>query len=131
MQWIGCAVLTVALLAFFMWEIPVVSIRMGGYYGFELYSLPHWLDAISNTLSTMAQLLMAFSKWEQWIYWISAAVPQIWMWGGAAGFGMDYNLTLLFSIYLTLNVRGFFLWYNRSVAGQKSNIDIEVTEENK
>jgi len=51
--------------------------------------LAHFLDAISNTLSATAQILLAFSKWEQWIFWVTAAVPQIWMWAGAAGFGID------------------------------------------
>jgi len=65
---------------------------------FELYSLPHILDSLSNTVCCMAKLLMMFSRWELWVFWVLGAINGMVMWAGASGFGIDYNLTILFTV---------------------------------
>jgi len=57
---------------------------------------------ITNSISTTGQILMMFSKWEQFIFHVVVMPPQIAMWAGAAGFGVDYNITILFIINLSL-----------------------------
>ncbi|KNE64001.1 nicotinamide mononucleotide transporter PnuC [Allomyces macrogynus ATCC 38327] len=96
------------------YEIPAFSKALAGVYAYEDMPWPHALDAASVTLSIAAQVLQTGRFWEQWLAWIAVDIVQIAMFAGIAGFGIDFNLITMWSLFLINAVVGAVLWYRRS-----------------
>ncbi|KNE67531.1 nicotinamide mononucleotide transporter PnuC, partial [Allomyces macrogynus ATCC 38327] len=96
------------------YEIPAFSKALAGVYAYEDMPWPHALDAASVTLSIAAQVLQTGRFWEQWLAWIAVDIVQIAMFAGIAGFGIDFNLITMWSLFLINAVVGAILWYRRS-----------------
>lgn len=104
---------TVALGVGFYYEIPAFSKWLTDIYFFEDSPAPHILDAASNALSVTAQILLILRMWEQWVFWIVVDFVQIAMFAGVAGFGVDFNILCMWSLFLLNAFYGLRTWWKR------------------
>ncbi|ORZ32914.1 nicotinamide mononucleotide transporter-domain-containing protein, partial [Catenaria anguillulae PL171] len=105
----------VALGVAFYYEIPAIATAMTGSYFYADYPLPHILDASAVALQVVAQLLMTGRFWEQWVLWIVADVVQILMFSGIAGANVfDFNIVVMWSLFLINAMFGLVTWYRRA-----------------
>lgn len=84
-----------------------------GIYFFEDNQEAHMLDAATNGLNIIGQLLLLFRYWEQWVFWIAVDCLQVVMYSGVAGFGVDFNILFMWSLYLVNAVFGLYVWFMR------------------
>ncbi|CAF2499604.1 unnamed protein product [Rotaria sp. Silwood2] len=80
--WIFIILLCIGLGAVFFYEIPAFSKLLTSQYLFETMLLPHILDALTNALSVVAQFLLIFCYWEQYLMWIIVNIMSIIMYSG-------------------------------------------------
>jgi len=112
LKWFLALSLCVGLGFAFYYEIPEFSKAIEGYYVFEDDEIPHRLDAISNALSILGQILLNGRYMEQWLFWITSNCIQIAMYAGVAGFGQDINILLMFSLFQLNALRGLYVWFS-------------------
>ncbi|KAL7752821.1 hypothetical protein RI367_001824 [Sorochytrium milnesiophthora] len=107
----GVAALTVLV----YYEIPVFARLLTGGYVFEHAPVPRRLDALANSLSVIAQVLMTRMYWEQWLFWIASNVVQMAMFSGVvAGAGVDFNVLTMWTLFLINACCGLYVWLKRS-----------------
>ena len=75
-------VLIVGLGVMFFYEIPAFARALTKEYAFDNDLLPHILDASTNAVSFVAQFLLIFCYWEQYILWQCANIIGIFMYSG-------------------------------------------------
>lgn len=80
--WILVVILSVGLGFLFYFEIPAFSKLLTSQYFFEENFVPHLFDAITNTISVLAQFLLIFCFWEQYILWVAVNIIGIIMYSG-------------------------------------------------
>lgn len=80
--WILVIILCVGLGALFYYEIPAFAKLLTSQYFFETMLVPHILDASTNAISVVAQFLLIFCYWEQYILWFCVNVMGIIMYSG-------------------------------------------------
>ena len=119
-KWIAVIIGTFILGVIFYWEIPAFSRALVGYYIFDmdnqdLFSVPRLFDASTNAMSIVAQFLLIFRYREQWIFWIIIDVIQIAMFAGIAGFGVSFNIIVMWSLFLINAIFGCYQWWTRSL----------------
>lgn len=88
------------------------------------------LDAATNGLNIIGQLLLLFRYWEQWIFWIAVDCLQIVMYSGVAGFGVDFNILFMWSLYLVNALFGLYVWFMRERYLRNQDV-IEKLKKNK
>lgn len=98
----------------FYFEIPAFSRALTGYYVFAPEDVgtfaPLILDASSNAFNVVAQLLMLNRYWEQWICWIAVDLIQITMWSGVSTFPADFNILVMWTLFLINACLGLYVW---------------------
>ncbi len=70
------------LIVLFYYEIPIFSKYLTSTYFFENRFIPHLLDAITNGLSVIGQVLLIACYWEQYIIWTFVNLMLIVMYSG-------------------------------------------------
>lgn len=131
LQWTLSLLLSLGLGFAFYYEIPEVAKLIEGSYIFENDEVPRRLDATTNALSVVAQILMIMRFREQWIFWIAIDVIQIAMYVGVAGFGISFNITAMWILFLLNAFYGFYIWFIKSKPEdelQKKDNSIVLTE---
>jgi nicotinamide mononucleotide transporter PnuC len=113
-QRLGVLVLAAALAVIFYFEIPAVACLLTGEYTYQHRRVPHILDSIAVALSVLAQILLTKRYWEQWVLWISVDIVQIAMFSGVGGFGIDFNIVFMWSLFLINALCGVKVWYRRA-----------------
>jgi len=101
----------------------LIGVFLGSAVGIFLYglilekiggNLP-FVDALTNVLSVVAQILCVKRYMEQWILWIIIDVASVFMWAVAFINGGENIATLImWSIYLLNAVFMFVKWYKES-----------------
>ena len=81
-RWILVLVLCLGLGALFYYEIPAFSKLLTSQYFFETMLVPHIFDAATNAISVVAQFLLIFCYWEQYILWFTVNIIAILMYSG-------------------------------------------------
>ena len=100
--WCLTLILSCFLITLFYYEIPLFSKFLTSSYLFEDRLLPHILDAITNGLSVVGQILLVACYWEQYIIWTVVNLMLIVMYSGREIFTfkkMTKNLSFLRSIW--------------------------------
>ncbi|KAJ3120706.1 hypothetical protein HK098_004392 [Nowakowskiella sp. JEL0407] len=113
LQWVGALLLLTGCVFAFYFEIPVFAKAIAGSYVFEGNNTPRALDACTNGLNIVAQILLLGRFWEQWIFWLSVNILQIIMYAGIAGFGFSFNVVVMWSFFLVNSVYGLYTWIKR------------------
>jgi nicotinamide mononucleotide transporter len=80
--WCLVLFLSLILIVFFYYEIPLFSEYLTSEYLFENKSVPHILDAITNGLSVIGEILLIACYWEQYIIWTFVNLMLIVMYSG-------------------------------------------------
>lgn len=80
--WILTILSSCFLIFLFYFEIPLVSKYLIGSYLFETRFIPHLLDAITNGLSVIGQILLIACYFEQYIIWTFVNLVLIVMYSG-------------------------------------------------
>ncbi|CAF1172662.1 unnamed protein product [Adineta steineri] len=80
--WLFVLLSSSLIILLFYYEIPWFSKLLTGSYYFEDKPLPHKLDAATNGLSVIAQILMVACYWEQYIIWTVVNLMLIFMYSG-------------------------------------------------
>lgn len=111
----------------FYYEIPAFSIALTGTYPYESnqYIVSHILDAISNSLIIIGNILMLQQYVDQWILWFLIDIISITMYSGV-GNKPDFNILVMSCIYIMNALYGFILWINTYLK-QKNNTVINLT----
>lgn len=112
-QWLGTSVVVVGLSFGLYYEIPLFARWISGVYYFEDLEVPRRLEATSISLSIMAQVLMTYRFWEQWLLWITINCIQIAMYSGVAGFGVDFNIVAMWTLFQANALMGLYQWVVR------------------
>ncbi|KAI9218185.1 nicotinamide mononucleotide transporter-domain-containing protein [Blastocladiella britannica] len=107
-----------AMAAALFYEIPAFSTALTGAYYYADSDVPHSLDAIAVALQVAAQILMTMCVWEQWILWIAADVVQIIMFSGAIAVNsFDFNICVMWSLFLINALVGLYVWFRKAHSG--------------
>ena len=129
-RWLLVLVVCVGLAAAFFYEISAFSKWLTSQYYFENMLVPRILDATTNALSVVAQFLLIFCYWEQYILWICVNLMAIFMYSGecretsdemnvcAFSLGLlqtklDINLLLVWIMLFINSVVGLYTWFVR------------------
>lgn len=80
--WAIVLVLCVGLGALFFYEIPAFSKLLTSQYFFETMLVPRIFDASTNAISVVAQFLLIFCYWEQYVLWLCVNIIAIIMYSG-------------------------------------------------
>ncbi|CAF1161572.1 unnamed protein product [Adineta steineri] len=80
--WLFVLLSSSLVILFFYYEIPWFARLFTEKYFFEKEPLPHILDAATNGLSVIAQILMVACYWEQYIIWTVVNLMLIFMYSG-------------------------------------------------
>ncbi len=105
------------------WAVLAISVIGTAGYGYWLSTLPGqntpFMDALTNTLSIIAMILMAQRYSEQWTLFIVVNAVSVVMWGYRllAGNPDAATMVLMWGAYLVNSVYGFRLW-NLGAAAQ-------------
>jgi nicotinamide mononucleotide transporter PnuC len=110
----GLLVLLGGLIITFYFEIPAFAIALTGSYFYQDNRPAFWLDVLSNSFSIVAQILLTFRYREQWIFWILVNCIQIAMFSGVGGFGIDFNVLCMWSMFLINSLYGCYRWFKES-----------------
>jgi HTH-type transcriptional repressor of NAD biosynthesis genes len=121
-KWLLVIIATIMLSFGFYYEIPPFTIALTGSYPFSDNPVPWKLDAISNALNVVAQVLLIGRYWEQWILWITVDCMQIAMYTGIAGFGISLNIIVMWCLFLINALFGIKIWFLRWY--QKTNLSL-------
>ncbi|CAF1034204.1 unnamed protein product [Didymodactylos carnosus] len=113
LKWIFVIILCAALAPMFYWEIPAFSKLITKQYIFETMITPHILDALTNSLSVVAQVLVIFRYWEQYILWLAVNVMNIIMYSGLLQTPLDINLLLAWIVSSIYTLVGLYTWFRR------------------
>ena len=70
------------------------------------------LDACSNAFNVIAQQLNVNRHWQQWPAWIAVNCIQIAMWSGVSTFPADFNILVMWSLFLVNSLCGLYVWFN-------------------
>jgi nicotinamide mononucleotide transporter len=131
-NWCLTLFLSFILIILFYYEIPIFSKYLTSEYLFETRFIPHILDAITNGLSVIGEVLLIACYWEQYIIWTFVNLMLIIMYSGKSilffsslpesfvfflkgffGTTRDINLLIVW-IMLTCNSScGLYTWYHR------------------
>lgn len=136
--WIIVVFLSAALAVLFFYEIPAFSKLLTSSYAFETKLAPHIFDACTNSLSVIAQFLLIFCYWEQYILWLSVNLLGIVMYSGefdefffqhdfpfvfslslspiegALSTGFDVNILIVWIMLAINSLVGCYTWFRRS-----------------
>ena len=114
-QWIFYVTLCFLVGVAFYFEIPAFSRALTGYYVFDPEAVgtyaPLVLDSCSNAFNVVAQILMLWRYWEMWIFWILVDIVQIAMWTGVSTFPADFNITVMWTLFLVNACLGLYVWF--------------------
>ena len=116
------AFLTIALSLSFYFLIPVIDEflhtkilqenKNSSYkYPFTQKALPHWFDALTNSFSITAQILMLWRFKNQWWLWIVVNVLQIIMYSGINGWGVDVPMIIMWGFFLINAIYSLWNWF--------------------
>jgi len=123
LNFVGLLFLVSLLIVIFYFEIPAFSIWLTGYYFYADNQTAFWLDVLSNSFSIIAQILLTYRYREQWIFWIMINLIQISMFAGVGGFGIDFNVLCMWSLFLMNSIYGCYQWFTKS---NIQNTEIEI-----
>lgn len=114
-QWFLVIVFSAILSIAFYYEIPpfTESITGEGTYPYQPLSAARILDSSSNALNIVAQILLTYRFWQQWILWIIVDCMQIAMFTGVGGFGININIVVMWCIFLLNALYGLYSWFMR------------------
>ena len=112
-EWILTLCFGVGIYFGFYYEIPKFVEAVGGEYLFYDNDTARILDAATNSLNIIGQLLSLYRFWEQWFFWITVDCLQIAMYAGIAGFGINFNILFMWCLFLTNALFGLALWVKR------------------
>jgi nicotinamide mononucleotide transporter PnuC len=112
-QWLAIGMLTCGFGVAFYYEIPVFAKALTGTYYFEGKLIPRILDSVANALSITAQILSLYRFWQQWIFWIAIDCIQIAMYAGIAGYGIQFNIMVMWILFLINATVGLYRWIGR------------------
>lgn len=118
--WFLTICLSVILIVLFFYEIPFFSIYFTSKYVFEGDFYPHLLDAMTNGLSVLGQILLILRYWEQYIIWTSVNLMLIVMYSGLLKTSIDINQLLVWIMFTGNSTIGMYTWYNRWKTGKES-----------
>lgn len=114
-EWFMILIFTGLCAVMFYYEIPAFAKALTGQYYFENNEIPHVLDAVTNGLSITAQILSLNRYWQQWIFWITIDCIQIAMFSGVAGYGIQFNILIMWILFLVNALFRLFMWWRRSL----------------
>ncbi len=99
----------------FYYEIPpfTEAIAGEGTYPYQPVSSARILDSATNALNIVAQILLIYRFWEQWILWVAVDCMQIAMFTGVGGFGININIVIMWCIFLINALYGLYSWFKR------------------
>lgn len=109
-QWLLILFSTCCLGVVFYYEIPVFAEALIGNYYFKDNIIPRILDSVASTLSVSAQILLLYRFWQQWIFWIAINCVQMAMYSGVAGYGIQINMIIMWSLFLINASAGLYRW---------------------
>jgi len=112
-QWGLILFLTCCFGVAFYYEIPAFAEALTGDYYFKDKLAPRILDSVANALSITAQILSIYRFWQQWIFWIVIDCVQIAMYSGVAGYGIQFNILVMWSLFLINAIVGLVGWVKR------------------
>ncbi|RPA79729.1 nicotinamide mononucleotide transporter PnuC [Ascobolus immersus RN42] len=118
-------VVSVGLGSAFYYEIPAFARAITGVYFFEGQLAPNICDATTNALSIIAQVLMMFRFWEQWVLWIIVDIIQVLMYSGAVGPELNVNIFLMWLLFLFNAFFGCWRWWKRAKMQEVKKADLE------
>jgi nicotinamide mononucleotide transporter PnuC len=81
-EWIFVIILCGGFGVLFYYEIPAFSKLLTKQYFFETMLVPHILDASTNAISVVGQVLLTLCYWEQYILWTCVNLIAILMYSG-------------------------------------------------
>jgi HTH-type transcriptional repressor of NAD biosynthesis genes len=110
-KWLLVLISSLLLSVGFYYEIPPFTILLTGSYAFTDNQIPWKLDAVSNALNVVAQILLIGRYWEQWILWIAVDCMQIAMYTGVARFGIEINIITMWCLFLVNALFGCKIWF--------------------
>jgi nicotinamide mononucleotide transporter PnuC len=125
MQRLLVVVVCVGLGTAFYYEIPAFARAVTGVYFFEGQMAPRVCDASTNAMSIVAQVLMMFRFWEQWVLWIIVDIIQVLMYSGAVGPELNVNVFLMWFLFLCNAFFGCWRWWKRARMQEKQKEDLE------
>ncbi|CAF3656435.1 unnamed protein product [Adineta steineri] len=111
--WLFIIILCVGLAFLFYYEIPAFSKLLTSQYFFETNFVPHLLDASTNTLSVVAQFLLIFCYWEQYILWAGVNIMAIIMYSGLLETKLDINVLIVWIMFTINSIVGLVIWFRR------------------
>ncbi|CAF1331047.1 unnamed protein product [Adineta steineri] len=124
--WLFVLLSSSLVILLFYYEIPWFAKLLTGKYFFEKIPILHKLDAATNGLSVIAQILMIACYWEQYIIWTVVNLMLIVMYSGLYEKNLDINLLLVW-IMLTINSScGLYTWFNRWKNSRHSSSTINI-----
>jgi nicotinamide mononucleotide transporter len=110
----------------FYFEIPALSIAITGTYPYSSLLAPHILDALSNSLIVIGNILMILQVIEQWFFWFVLDVIVITMYSGI-GSSPDFNILVMACVYLLNSIYGFSLWLKNYMKQRNETIEQIMT----
>lgn len=113
--WTLSLLLSVGLFFAFYYEIPKFVEAIGSEYLFYDNQPARILDALTNALSIISQILCNNRFWEQWIFWIVVDVLQVAMYADIAGFGINFNILFMWALFLVNALCGLFVWARKEM----------------
>lgn len=116
----------VVLFVFFYYEIEWFSELVLGEYWFSDKFLPHLFDAITNSLTVVAQTLVTYRYIEQWPIWIVVNILQISLYAGLAGLGIEVNVLCMWIFFLFTSIKGTIEWRQRWKKRSTKVLDLEM-----
>ena len=107
----------------FQWILTTVITAIATYFvGLWLESIGSneaYLDAATNVMSIIAQLLMIWRFREQWIWWIVIDVICVIMWARIGNWSMV-------AMYISWIINAAYGWYNWSKLNRSQNTDYDA-----
>lgn len=103
----------------FYYATPPFAIALIGMYFFEGMELPRTLDSCICGLSVIAQILLIFQYYEQWVLWIVVDILAIIQWSGANQLPLNINAVSMYCLYLVNALIGFYVWLQRNQKQQQ------------
>ncbi|CAF0763666.1 unnamed protein product [Didymodactylos carnosus] len=111
--WLVVLIISIGLAVLFYYEIPAFSNLLTLPYYHQTVLVPHILDATTNALSVVAQFLLIFCYWEQYVYWLAVNLMAIVMYSGLFQTKLEINVLLVWVMLAINSFIGLYIWFMR------------------